>query len=292
MDEYVKQKKVNASIQLENLENRDFSVIPEKEKKQTWFLLLAPIIAARRLRNEPQNSPLSHVLNQSTGPSIHTWKGVKRLIKFVLKMVDNAESIFSRTAEIKTDSNPDGIIRDMFAELRTVLYLDYKGFKNIRYIRRDNVDFSALFDNKCYYFETAYVRGPSFKTQQPACEQSSNQSPTVILGPKKLLNRFQSIYDKKEKQIIRHGYNEANSLIIIVTDLEEVFEPWLSRHKIQGDHPIENFIKKRKLSTVIFSPASVYEPELTALNGVFGKLNKFEWELFNSQIEKKYLLID
>ncbi|KKK63503.1 hypothetical protein LCGC14_2993620, partial [marine sediment metagenome] len=134
MDEYVKQKKVNASIQLENLENRDFSVIPEKEKKQTWFLLLAPIIAARRLRNEPQNSPLSHVLNQSTGPSIHTWKGVKRLIKFVLKMVDNAESIFSRTAEIKTDSNPDGIIRDMFAELRTVLYLDYKGFKNIRYI--------------------------------------------------------------------------------------------------------------------------------------------------------------
>nr|NGX29931.1 hypothetical protein [Candidatus Anoxychlamydiales bacterium] len=37
---------------------------------------------------------------------------------------------------------------------------------------------------------------------------------------------------------------------------------------------------------------SVYEPELTALNGVFGKLNKFEWELFNSQIEKKYLLID
>lgn len=53
---------------------------------------------------------------------------------------------------IFTDPEPDGIIDDMLAELRTVPYLLYKGFKSIEYNHR-RFDFFGEFENQAYNIE-------------------------------------------------------------------------------------------------------------------------------------------
>lgn len=249
-------------------------------KNEKWFQLLEPLIVARKLRPKPEDSKLIKVLNQHTG--IRTCEDVKKLIELALKNVDSADSMFSRTSQIKTDEDPDGVIDDMFGELRAVPYLLHKGFKNISYCRREDVDFVAEFDNNVYYIEVAYLRGPSFKTQQIACTLETTQQPLYILDSKKLVSRLKSIYDTKEKQIFKHGYNETNSIIFIISDLEEIYEPWLSHDKIKEEHPILRFILTRKIPTVVFGPSSVYEPEASSLGGAFGKLNHFNYDRFNS----------
>ena len=266
----------------QNSEIIDFPNIPKNEKKQKWFLLLEPLVAARKLRTEWKKAPLIQVLNQRKG--IRTWKSIKAFIDYVLKNVDDAESMFSRASQIKTDPDPDSVIKDMIGELRAVLYLLHKGFKNIRYFRRENIDFTVEFDNNIYYIEVAYIRGPIFKTQRIAFIPEVTQQPVYFLDSKKLVSRLKSLYAEKRNQIIKHGYNESNSIILFISDLEELYEPYLEWDKVQEEHPILHFIKTRKIPTIIFSPATVYEPEPASLNGVFGKLNKFEWDLFNRQI--------
>ncbi len=87
-----------------------FSNIPQEEQQKEWFRLLQPLIEARMLRENPHESAL---LNGKR------WKYFKNIIEIAIKRCDNAQSIFSRKAEIKKDDNPDGIINDMFAELKS-----------------------------------------------------------------------------------------------------------------------------------------------------------------------------
>ncbi len=141
-----------------------FEHISSTERAEDWFRLLYPLIQARLLRGKLENSRLLKVLNLVNG--IRTWKSVKHSIETVLTNVRNGERILARTAEIKKSPDPDGIIDDMFAEIRTVPYLLIKGFKNITYCRRNGLDFVGEFEGNIFHIESTYVHGPDFKTQE------------------------------------------------------------------------------------------------------------------------------
>lgn len=259
----------------------DLQHIPEQEKRESWFLLIEPLAKARSLRPHSENSPLLTTLISQDG--LRTWKDIKLSVEIALKNVKNAESIFSRASHIKTDADPDGVIDDMFAELRTVQYLIYKGFKKIKYNRREGLDFFGEFEDKVYNIEVAYIRGPSFKTQEQVYIYKTKEAPIFHLLAKNLINRLKSICDKKEKQVIKHGGSISNSLIFVLSDLFELHEPLLNHDKFQGKHPILGFVVSRKIPTIVFSPGTIYEPDASSLNGVFGKLKAFDWLDFSNQ---------
>jgi len=194
----------------------------------------------------------------------------------------NSESIFSRASQIHTDSDPDGVIDDMFAEARTIPYLFLKGFKNISYSRRKGLDFSAEFDDQSYNIEVAYIRGPTFKTQKHAVIADSTGAPVFRLEARKLISRLKTICKAKEKQASKYGGDPSNTIVFIISNLDEMYEPWLNHDKFEGAHPIMGFILSRKFTTVIFSPGTVYEPPASALNQRFGVLQPFDWEKFKS----------
>lgn len=62
-------------------------------------------------------------------------------------------------------------------------------------------------------------------------------------------------------------------MILIISDLEELYEPWLSHDVHEENHPILSFILSRKIPTIIYGPGSIYEPSAKALNGAFGRLS-------------------
>lgn len=258
----------------------DFLHISDEEKKMKWFLLIEPLVRARSLRLRPQDSKLLQILDKQEG--FRTWKDIKFSMEAAFRNVTKAERIFSRASHINTDSDPDGVIDDMFAELRTIPYLLYKGFKNIEYNRRDGLDFSCEFESQVYNIEVAYLRGPTFKTQEQVFVTETN-APIFHLEAKKLVNRLKSIYSAKEKQILKNGGNSSNTIIFIISDLDAMYEPWLNHDKFQGKHPIMGFIISRKIPTVVFSPGTVYEPDANSLKGVFGKLKAFNWLDFSCQ---------
>lgn len=256
----------------------DFSQIPEAEKKRQWFLLIEPIAKVRRSRPNHQDSKLLMALEKKKGPA--NWENVKLVMENALNNSINAERIFSRASQINTDPNPDGVIDDMFAEARTVPYLHLKGFRNINYNRRDGLDFSAEFENQTYYIEVAYIRGPCFKTQETVFTTEQTNIPVFQLKARKLINRLKTIYIEKEKQVIKHGMNSSNAIIFIISDLEEMYEPWLEHELFEGNHPLQGFILSRKIPTIIFAPGTVYEPSASSLNQTFGVLQPFDWEKF------------
>ena len=252
----------------------DFSHIPEHEKKEKWFLLIEPLTKARRCRPNAQDSMLLKVMEKQEG--FGTWRSVKLLMELIFRHVTNSERIFSRASQIHTDPEPDGVIDDMFAEARTIPYLLLKGFKNIEYNRREGLDFSTEFDCQTYNIEVAYIRGPTFKTQRPVFFSEATSAPIFQLDAKKLINRLKTIYSAKEKQASKHGGNPSNCIIFIISDLDEMYESWLSHDKFQGNHPIQGFVISRKFPTVIFSPGTVYEPDASSLNQAFGLLRPFD----------------
>lgn len=258
-----------------------FSHIPEEERKMKWFLLIEPLARVRSSRPDPQNSRLLRTLDKQEG--LGAWKDIKYSMEAAFKNVMNAERIFSRASHIKTESNPDGVIDDMFAELRAIPYLLYKGFKNIEYNRRNGLDFSCEFEGQTYEIEVAYLRGPTFKTQEQVFLAESVSAPIFRLEAKKLINRLKSICDEKEKQVLRHGRNDSDALIFVISDLDELYEPWLNHDEFQGKHPILGFVESRKIPTIVFSPGSIYEPDSASLNGAFGKLTLFDWSDFSNQ---------
>lgn len=259
----------------------DFPHIPTEEQKEKWFLLIKPLVQARSLRPNPQNSKLLQTLNNKEG--IRTWQDIKSSMEAAFKHVTQSERIFSRASQINTDPDPDGVIDDMFSELRAIPYLLCKGFKNIEYNRRDGLDFSVEFDSKIYNIEVAYIRGPSFKTQKPVCESKVTHKPVFELASKKLINRLKSICSDKEDQVRKNGGTPSNSLILVISDLDEMYEPWLNHDTFQGKHPILGFVLSRKIPTIIFCPGTVYEPDTSSLEHVFGKLRAFDWDEFSSQ---------
>ncbi len=259
----------------------DFAHIPQEEKKAKWFLLLEPLVKARKLRPLPEKSPLLAVLDKESG--IKTWRDIKSSMETAFRHVISSERIFSRASQINTDTDPDGVIGDMFAELRTIPYLLYKGFTNIEYNRRDGLDFSCEFNGNHYEIEVAYVRGPTFKTQKQVFIDESTAAPIFQLEAKKLVNRLKSVCDEKEKQVLKYGRTYANTLVFVISDLDELYEPWLNHDEFRGNHPILGFVISRKIPTVVFSPGTVYEPPSTSLDGVFGKLKIFDWTVFSNQ---------
>jgi hypothetical protein len=258
----------------------DFSHISEAEKKKEWFLLIEPLVRARRLQPNHHESMLLKVMEKKAG--LGTWKNVKRVVENALRYAANAERIFSRASQIRTDPDPDGVINDMFAEARTIPYLHIKGFENITYSRRDGLDFSAEFDNQPYNIEVAYIRGPTFKTQKLAVIADGISAPVFRLEARKLISRLKTICTAKEKQASKHGGDPSNTIVFIISDLDEMYEPWLNHDKFEGAHPIMGFVLSRKFPTIIFSPGTVYEPPASALNRRFGALQPFDWEKFKS----------
>jgi hypothetical protein len=165
----------------------------------------------------------------------------------------------------------------MFGELRTVPYLLMKGFKNIRYNGKKGLDFTAEFDGQFFYIETKHVRGPDFKTQEYAfTDRPKDLSSVYRIQPEKLIGLLEDDYSDKEKQVLKHGGTAENSVIFMITDLEETNAPWLDHIKIEDEHPILHFVLTRKIPTVVFGSGSVYEPK----EGIFGKLQEFSWENF------------
>ena len=191
--------------------------------------MIEPLAKARRSRLNVQDSKLLKVLE-----NLGAWKSVKLLMEFVFQHVANSERIFSRASQIHTDPDPDGVVDDMFAEARVVPYLILKGFKNIEYNRREGLDFSAEFDNQTYNIEVAYIRGPTFKTQKPVFVNEATSAPIYQLEAKKLINRLITICSAKEKQAFKHGGDSSNTIIFVISDLDEMYEPWLNHDEFQG----------------------------------------------------------
>jgi hypothetical protein len=258
-----------------------FEHIPETEKKKLWWLLLYPLVQARLQREKRSDSKLLKVLNNVNG--LRTWKDIKNVIEVAINNVQEGKRILGRTAEIKGSRDPDSIIDNLFAELQTALYLLIKGFKNIRYFRRDQVDFHAEFEGSIFHIETTYVQGPNFKTQEYVYGPPDQSMPkTYRIRPNKLIRLLKKTYANKQKQLVRHQGTPQNSLLFMVTDLEETYAPWLAHASIQGIHPLLQFILDCEFPTVLFGAGSVYEPHPTAWNGVFGQLAPFNWENYRS----------
>ncbi len=263
-----------------------FEHIPKAEKQMPWWKLLYPLIQARLLRDKPDNSKLLQILGHLKG--IRTWWDIKHCIEIALENIKDGERIFDRASEIKNAPDPDGIIDDMFAELRTVPYLLMKGFKNIVYSPRDALDFKVEFAGNTFHIESTYVHGPDFKTQE--YKFNSKQAPgTPIykIWPDKLIRLFNSVYKRKEEQIHPHQGIASSSLIFMLTDLEETYAPWLEHASIQGVHPIRKLILSWDLPVVVFGCGSVYEPDPSSFGGVFGTLSPFDWTNFGDRYLKK-----
>jgi|GEM_PF-786982 len=250
-----------------------FSHIPAEEKLQPWWRLWNPLIHARRLRANPEQSRLLCTLNKKE--DLRTWRNIKYCTELALNFVKHGERILGRTAEIRSSPDPDGIIDDLFAELRTIPYLLFKGFNNITYFQKDSLDFQATFEEKEYWIESTYIHGSDFKTQELFYTETIH--PIYKIQPDKLVDRLSNVYQQKEKQVLKHGGTPENSLIFIVTDLEESYAPWLDH--IAGAHPLRQLILDWKISTVIFGAGSVYEP----WNRTFAKLRPFDWKAFAAE---------
>ena len=97
-----------------------------------------------------------------------------------------------------------------------------------------------------------------------------------------LRGRLKTICAVKEKQASKHGGDPSNTIIFVISDLDEMYEPWLNHDKFEGTHPIMGFVLSRKFPTVIFSPGTVYEPPASTLDQRFGALQQFDWEKFKS----------
>jgi hypothetical protein len=264
---------------------QNFLHIPEDEKKKKWFLLIEPLMKARSASLGVQEAKLLVAMQKESGWG--SWRMVKQAIEFVLRHVEKGDAIFSRSAQIKTSSDPDGVIDDMFAEVRAVPYLVLKGFSKLKYNRRDGLDFSALVNQKTYHVEVAYLQGPSFKTQKNlSFEGATLIEPVYQMEAKKLINRLKSICTEKEEQADKHGGDPSNTIILILSDLEELHKPWLEHDEFQGQHPIQGLITSRKFPTVIFAPGTVYEPHTSALDGMFGQLQRFDWLAFEKLVPK------
>lgn len=261
-----------------------FDHIPNDEKNKEWWRRLEPIFRARLQREKPEDSKLLRVLSNRNG--FYSWRDIKYSIELAIQNVKGGESILARTSEIEGSSDPDGIIDDMIGELRTVPYLLMKGFKNICYSRRDGLDFTAEFEGKGFHIESTYVHGPDFKSQEYYTSKFENNSslykPFYInkIRPDKLVRLFERTYSDKKEQVMRHHGTAQNSLIFMITDLEETYAPWLEHAKIQGVHPLLNLILSWDIPVVIFGCGSVYEPHPDSLEGVFGKLQPFEWSQY------------
>jgi hypothetical protein len=262
----------------------DFEHIPTSEREQEWWVLLLPLIKARIRRGNLENSNLLKVLS-STAES-DPWKRIKKCIEIACKNAHNGHRILSRTSEIKKSPNPDGIIDDMFAELRTVPYLLMKGFENISYFRRNGLDFTAEFQGHVFHIESTYVHGPDFKTQEYLYAVNQESLPPIFkIHPEKLIQLLNRKYTEKKDQIQRHQGSIQNSLLFMITDLEETYAPWLEHAQVQGNHPILNLLLSWEFPTVIFGSGSVYEPRPECLNGAFGSMNRFDWPQFAKLFE-------
>ena len=99
----------------------NFLYIPEEEKKKKWFLLIEPLMKARSVSSVVQEAKLLVAMQKELGWG--SWRTVKQAVEFVLRHAENGDAIFSRLARIRTSPDPDGVIDDMFAEVRAMLIL-------------------------------------------------------------------------------------------------------------------------------------------------------------------------
>ena len=238
-------------------------------KNDNQLILLEPLLNARKKRGS--NSPLQKVLEGDSTIAMEKKERLKRLLKFGINRIKNFESIFSQSRRVKTETNPDGVIDDLLAEVEAALYLHIKGFKNIIYNQK-KIDFTAKFENKMHPVEAAHLRGPNFKNQKIISEQDI---PVYDLDPENFIKKIKNKYDSKEKQLSKYGYNNSNSIIFLRTSRLESHEPWF-QNGASKNHPIDDFVQTRPIPTVILGGGTIYEPE----NELFSKLKPFDWNKF------------
>jgi hypothetical protein len=241
--------------------------VPEAELKKEWYRLWMHLLDA--YKKNPISEP-------SKFDSIN-WQAIKGLIECALNNVENGERVFSRSSQISTEIDPSSVFSDIFAELKCVPYLLSKGFKNIRYNQKNNVDFVAEFNGSIWGIEVAYIRGPNFKTQSVCSEILETENEVYCLGVTKLIMLLNDKYLKKQKQVLKHGFDETNAIIFLVTDLEETDAVWLDHDPVEGKHPIDFFVTSVRISTILFGRHSVYESDSELLK----KLPLFSLEKFN-----------
>lgn len=246
--------------------------IPEIELQKKWFRLWSHLFGSCKKNLNINESKYENA----------RWQIIKGLIECALNNVINAESIFSRSSQIKTEKDPDGVLDDIFAELRCIPYLLSKGFKNIQYNKENNVDFLAEFDGIEWGIEVSYIRGPNFKTQKVA-SLSQAIGPVYRIEVKGLLNRLKSKYQEKERQVLKHGFNETNAIVFLITDLEESFERWFDHDLINGKHPIDFFVTSNKIPTVVFGKGTIYESD----HELFSRLTQFKLENFHTYLNSR-----
>ncbi len=240
-----------------------FPHISEAEKQKEWFILLKPIIERRRSCINSNKSRLLQVLSDE-----NAWLKLKKIIECSLKVCMDSKKIFFRIAsKISFDEkkDPDEVIDEMFAEIRVIPLLCVLGFEDLRYNCKNNVDFNAILKKESFGIEVTYINGPNFKTQKKIGESYYQ------LSPKKLINRLKSAYDSKINQVSKHC-SQCNAIIIIVTDLEESYLPWLEEQPFKKKHPIQYFVDSCKIQTIVFGAGStLYIP-----NSLQDKLQSFD----------------
>jgi len=126
-------------------------------------------------------------------------------------------------------------------------YLSEKGIK--KNSNNESI-FTTNLGKKIINIASVYISASEFK-------EELLKKPLIIFLNEK--------YSKTEEQLVNLGYNKENTLIFMITNIEGTHEPWFDHEKINGLHPLENFVRERNITTILIGQNSVYEPDLEAL---------------------------
>lgn len=217
-----------------------------EEKQNKWYKSWEPIIERRKLCVNPKDSLLLQLLNSKSEEK--NWRVLKNLTEYALSNATNAEKIFSnRVSQMKFDDNskPDEIIEETLSELVAICLLKMLGFEKICHFREDSVDFKAILKKEEFYIEVSFINGPNFKTQ----ENIGNNFYKLLF--EKLENKFKNKYESKIKQILKRS-DKDQGIIILITNLEETYSPWLQCLSKNEKHPIQLFVDSCEIPTIVF----------------------------------------
>lgn len=230
------------------------SIIPEFEQAKPWLKHWLPIIEKRIRSQNPQESSLLKVFSTSVG--VHTWRTMKYLTEYAFVQCKDSQKIFTHVVSRMKNNDSDYIIDEMLAELRAIPALMVFGITDIQHYKESNIDFTGKLADEQIVIEVSYIRGPSFKTQR--CVNSDSPMKYYELKPQKLINRLKSKYDEEEIQMQKHcNLISAIKIIFLVTDLEEVYQPWLEDQSYNGKHPIQAFVDSCEIGTILLGPGSI-----------------------------------
>jgi hypothetical protein len=222
------------------------------------------LIAAFLDRDHPEKSEFLRTLFDKSYAT--SWESLKKIIEWAQQHIQNWQQSLGVTPRIRSDQNPDNIIRAVLAELGSCKYLFLRGFRTFIF-NETGIDIQATFDSRPWNIEVTYISGQDFKTQTKIKSKQDVILPAYALDSHKLINRLKSKYQEEKDQLARSLPNLDNCLIIIVTHLLETYAPWLEH---EADiHPIDRFVQSCEIPTVVIGSGTIYEPEAPFVKGRF-----------------------